>query len=118
MSEASAMAGRDDADRQGEQGGERGAGRGNADVSEPLSLVTAILFGIGYAKATDHLTRKLPQLPRLATLRPGLLGSRRMPSCHPTAVGAVTNPDRSGTSQAAAADGRHGFTLLQRGRLV
>ncbi|MFF5933312.1 AMP-binding protein [Streptomyces sp. NPDC012508] len=50
------------------------------DVSEPLSLATAILFGIGYAKATGHLTRKLPQLPRLATLRPGFPGSRRMPS--------------------------------------
>ncbi|MEU6947435.1 AMP-binding protein [Streptomyces sp. NPDC046316] len=50
------------------------------DVSEPLSLATAILFGIGYAKATDHLTRKLPQLPRLATVRPGFPGSRRMPS--------------------------------------
>ncbi|MEU7011274.1 AMP-binding protein [Streptomyces sp. NPDC046332] len=50
------------------------------DVSEPLSLATAIVFGIGYAKATDHLTRKLPQLPRLATLRPRFPGSRRMPS--------------------------------------
>lgn len=50
------------------------------DVSEPLSLATAILFGIGYAKATDHLSRKLLRLPRLATLRPVFPGSRRMPS--------------------------------------
>lgn len=39
------------------------------DVSEPLSLATALLFGIGYAKGTDHLTRKLAPLSRLVSAR-------------------------------------------------
>ncbi|MFE0652495.1 AMP-binding protein [Streptomyces sp. NPDC059534] len=47
------------------------------DISEPLSLVTALLFGIAYAKGADHLTRRLSALPRLATLRTGWPGSRR-----------------------------------------
>ncbi|MCZ7456301.1 AMP-binding protein [Streptomyces sp. WMMC940] len=47
------------------------------DVSEPLSLVAALLFGIGYAKGTEHLMRKLPPLSRLTPVWPGLPGSRR-----------------------------------------
>jgi hypothetical protein len=47
------------------------------DISEPLSLITALLFGIAHAKGADHLTRRLPTLPRLAALRTGWLGSRR-----------------------------------------
>ncbi|MFD9033446.1 AMP-binding protein [Streptomyces sp. NPDC059567] len=47
------------------------------DISEPLSLATALLFGIAYAKGADRLTRRLPALPRLAALRTEWLGSRR-----------------------------------------
>ncbi|MCX5388819.1 AMP-binding protein [Streptomyces sp. NBC_00094] len=47
------------------------------DVSEPLALVAALLFGIAYAKGTDRLTRKLPALARLTALRPALLAALR-----------------------------------------
>ncbi|MBX9421773.1 AMP-binding protein [Streptomyces lateritius] len=50
------------------------------DVSEPLSLITALLFGIAYAKGADHLTRRLPTLPRLAALRTEWLRSHRQHS--------------------------------------
>ncbi|GGT19354.1 AMP-binding protein [Streptomyces purpureus] len=50
------------------------------DVSEPLSLLTALLFGIAYAKTSDRLTRKLPPRSALAALRPELRGLRRKPS--------------------------------------
>ncbi|MFE5908065.1 AMP-binding protein [Streptomyces wedmorensis] len=46
-------------------------------VSEPLSLVSALLFGIAYAKGSDRLTRRLSALPRPAALHLGRSGSRR-----------------------------------------
>ncbi|MEU9993979.1 AMP-binding protein [Streptomyces sp. NPDC050848] len=49
------------------------------DVSKPLSLVTALLFGIAYAKGADRLTRRLQPLPRLAALRTAWGGGHRTP---------------------------------------
>ncbi|MFE5946828.1 AMP-binding protein [Streptomyces sp. NPDC056480] len=45
-------------------------------ISEPLSLISALIFGIAYAKGTDHLPRKLSALARLTALRAGRPGSR------------------------------------------
>ncbi|MGW2014681.1 AMP-binding protein [Streptomyces sp. NPDC001927] len=50
------------------------------DVSEPLSVISALVFGIAYAKGADHLTRRLSTLRRPSTLRTEWLAARRRQS--------------------------------------